>query len=104
VVSLHVLSATNNNGPAFAHFPESISHVAPLEDAAIVAIVSVAAIIAAIIVVVVDVADALIESPVIVVLVVLWLSSLIASFLSCRAAPAGCCFAASLSHWMVAGG
>jgi hypothetical protein len=74
VVSPRVLSATNNFGPAFAHFPKSVSYVAPLEDAAviaIVAIIAVVAVVAIVIVVVMAVADAVIESPVVVVLVVL---------------------------------
>jgi hypothetical protein len=103
VVSPCILLPTNDDGPAFAHFPESISHVAPLEDAAIVAIVAIVAVVA-IVVVIVAVADAVIESPVIIVLAVLRRPSLVAPSLSCRAAPSGCCIAASLSHWMAAGG
>ncbi len=70
IVSPRILLVTNDNGPAFAHFPESVSHVAPLEDATVVAIVAVVAVIA-VIVVVVAVANAVIESPVVVILVVL---------------------------------
>jgi hypothetical protein len=148
---------TDDDGPAFAHFPESVSHVAPLEDAAVVAIIAVVAIVAVVAVVVVAVADAVIESPVVVVLLRATPSStpslvappslssrraplvlvgccitssliappslsprlivespplslhrrrpsLVAPSLSRRAAPAGCCIAASLYHWMAAGG
>ncbi len=70
VVSPRVLLATDNDGPAFAHFPESVSHVAPLEDAAVVAIVAVVAVVA-IVVIIVAITNAVIESPVVVVLVVL---------------------------------
>jgi hypothetical protein len=78
--------ATNNNGPAFfAHFAESVSHVAPPEDAAIVAVVVVAVVVidviavvvvavivvALVAVIVVAIADAVIEFPIVVILVVL---------------------------------
>ncbi len=103
VVSPHVLSVINDDGPAFAHFPESVSHVAHLEDDSVVAIVAVIAIVA-VVVIIVAIADAVIESSVVVVLVVLCRPSLAApSFYRC-AALAGCCIAASLSHWMAAGG
>jgi hypothetical protein len=105
VVSPRVLSATDDDGPAFAHFPESISHVAPLEDAAVVTIVAIVAVVA-VVVVVVAVADAVIESPVVVVLVVLLCAtpSLTPSLvtppsLSSRHAPlvlVGCCIPSSL--------
>ena len=76
----------NNNGPAFfAHFAKSVSHVAPPEDAAIVAVVVVAVVvidvvaivivavivIAVVAVVAVAIADAVIEFPIVIVLVVL---------------------------------
>jgi hypothetical protein len=108
VVGPHVLLVTDDNGPAIAHFPESVSNVAPLEDAAVVAIVAVVSIIAiiAIVVVVVAVADAVIESPVVVVLIVLLRAtpsstpSLVAPpSLSLRRAPlvlVGCCITSSL--------
>jgi hypothetical protein len=105
VVSPRVLSATNNDGPAFAHFPESVSHVAPFEDAAIVAIVAVVSVVA-VVVVIVAVTDAVIESPVVIVLVVLLRAtpsstpSLVAPpSLSLRRAPlvlVGCCITSSL--------
>jgi hypothetical protein len=105
VVSPRILSVTNDDGPAFAHFPESVSHVAPLEDATVVAIVAVLAVVA-IVVIVVAVANAVIESPVIVVLVVLLctmpssMPSLVAPpSLSLRHAPlvlVGCCITSSL--------
>jgi hypothetical protein len=161
VVGPRVLLVTNDNGPAFAHFPKSVSHVAPLEDTAVVTIVAIVAIVAviAVVVVVVAVTDAVIESPVVIVLVVLLCAtpstlslvappslssrrcplmlvgcritssliappslsprlivespplllhcrrpSLLAPSLSRRAALAGCCIAASLYHWMAAGG
>jgi hypothetical protein len=152
-------TVTDDDGPAFAHFPESVSHVVPLEDAAVVAIVAIVAIVAvvAVVVLVVAVADAVIESPVVVVLLRATPSStpslvappslssrraplvlvgccitssliappslsprlivespplslhrrrpsLVAPSLSRHAAPAGCCIAASLHHWMAAGG
>jgi hypothetical protein len=105
VVSPRVLLATDDDGPAFAHFPKSISHVAPLEDAAVVAIVAIVAVVA-VVFVVVAVADAVIESPVIVILVVLLRAtplltpSLVAPpSLSLPRAPlvlVGCCITSSL--------
>jgi hypothetical protein len=77
---------TDDDGPAFfAHFAESVSHVAPPEDAAIVAVVVIAVVvvnvIAVIIVTVIGIAlvavfvvaipDAVIEFPIVVVFVVL---------------------------------
>jgi hypothetical protein len=107
VISPHVLSATDDDSPAFAHFLESVSHVAPLEDAAIVSILAVVAVVAAIvIVVVVAVADAVIESPIIVILVVLLRampsltpSLVVSPSLFLRRAPlvlVGCCITSSL--------
>jgi hypothetical protein len=105
VVSPRILSATDNDGPAFAHFPESVSHVASLEDAAVIAIIAVLAVVA-VVVVVVAVTNAVIESPVIVVLIVLLRAtpSLMPSLfappsLSSRRAPlvlVGCCITSSL--------
>jgi hypothetical protein len=86
VVGPRVLSATDDDGPAFfAHFAKSVSHVAPPEDAAIVAVVVVAVVVvnviavvvvtaivvAVVAVVVVAIANAVIEFPIIVVLIVL---------------------------------
>jgi hypothetical protein len=77
---------TNDDGPAyFAHFAKSISHVAPPEDAAIVPVVVVAVVVVDVVaiviiavtvivivaVVVVAIADAVIEFPIVVVLIVL---------------------------------
>jgi hypothetical protein len=105
VVSPRVLLVTNEDGPAFAHFPKSVSHVALLEDAAVVAIVAVVAVIS-IVVVVVAIADAVMESLIIIVLVVLLhaMPSLTPSLvtppsLSLRSAPlvlVGCCITSSL--------
>jgi hypothetical protein len=78
--------ATDDDGPAFfAHFAQSVSHVAPPEDAAIVAVVVIAVVVvdvvavvvfavtvvAVVAVVVVAIADAVIEFPIVIVLVVL---------------------------------
>ncbi len=60
-----ILLATNGNGPAFAHFAKSVSHVAPPEDPVIIAIV----------VVIVAITNAVIESPVVVLLHVAPLST-----------------------------
>ena len=43
VLSPRVLLVTDDDGPAFAHFPKSVSHLAPLEDAAVIAIIAILA-------------------------------------------------------------
>jgi hypothetical protein len=87
IVGPRILSATNDNGPAFfAHFAKSISHVAPTEGAAIVTVVVVAVVVVDVVTVVViavivvtivavfavAIDNAVIEFPIIVVLVVLF--------------------------------
>jgi hypothetical protein len=105
IVSPRILLATNNDSPAFAHFPESVSHVALLEDAAVISIVAIVAVVA-VIVVIMAVANAVIESPVVIVLVVLLHATpsskpslVVPPSLSLHCAPlvlVGCCITSSL--------